>query len=177
MGGFDPFEHPSHVSQWSGVPGNLAGITYRRPFTRRSPPVRTLPQWLNWFRDHPATGTVAASHYGTLVADPRAVRMRDLGVQTTGGLPQPSPKNMTSEQFDAWLDTLEPETKAKWEEANWSIRGMVELGHYRSRASPEDLEAWLQKVEPFHFPTWAKVSMGVGGVGLGAFLLWKLIGR
>ena len=103
--------------------------------------------------------------------------LEDLGVQTIAGLPQPSPKNMTSEQFDAWIETLEPETKAKWEEANWSIRGMVELGHYRSSASPADLEVWLQKVEPFRFPTWAKISLGVGGVGLGAFLLWKLIGR
>ena len=142
----------------------------RRPVARKARPSRRRRKGARHVRSRLAR----RGRYGQ--ADPRAV-LRDLGVQTIAGLPQPSPKNMTSEQFDAWIETLEPETKAKWEEANWSIRGMVELGHYRSSASPEDLEAWLQKVEPFRFPTWAKIGLGVGGVGLGSFLLWKWMGR
>ena len=57
------------------------------------------------------------------------------GVVVRAGIPQPAPQDMTEEEFSAWSSKLSPDMTAKWEEANWTIRGMVELGYIQPKAS------------------------------------------
>ena len=105
-------------------------------------------------------------------------RLQLLGVQVKLGIPQPAPRDMTPEQLSAWKATLRPETRALWEENDWSIRKMVKgpmAGEFPPNISAEELELWIEKYEPSRLPTWAKMSIGVGLAGLGTFLLWKAV--
>ena len=60
IGAPDPFDHPHHISNVTGVPGGLRGITYTGRFTMTTPGRHNLAWWYNWFRQNPQTPRISA---------------------------------------------------------------------------------------------------------------------